>query len=248
MLLSNTTCNTDIDLIDYRDNLYYNKYTYRLRLMVSGARYVYWCKTIKEIEKRCNATKGYAKVREHEKQPILNSLDALEVLIKLRHNKKPTDTFTMRIEGNHVSVFSNKSTNQVALNITGSELQLAAQDVDFSFEGNERMKCQYNGEDLQIAFNAKFLVEMLSGIDSGEVIMELSTPSKAGILKPSEQGEGEELLMLVMHELHHMMLGHTVSHPRITPFDNFVFDSRSDHRCGQTVGGRTTYSCALHQR
>jgi DNA polymerase-3 subunit beta len=97
-----------------------------------------------------------------------------------------------------VSIFSNKSTNQVVLNITGSELQLAAQDVDFSFEGNERMKCQYNGEDLQIAFNAKFLVEMLSGIDSGEVIMELSTPSKAGILKPSEQGEGEELLMLVM--------------------------------------------------
>jgi DNA polymerase-3 subunit beta len=97
-----------------------------------------------------------------------------------------------------VSIFSNKSTNQVVLNINGSELQLAAQDVDFSFEGNERMKCQYNGEDLQIAFNAKFLVEMLSGIDSGEVIMELSTPSKAGILKPSEQGEGEELLMLVM--------------------------------------------------
>ncbi|MGB5027723.1 MAG: DNA polymerase III subunit beta, partial [Chitinophagaceae bacterium] len=57
-----------------------------------------------------------------------------------------------------VSVFSNKSTNQVALSISGSELQLAAQDVDFSFEGNERMKCQYNGEDLMIAFNAKFLI------------------------------------------------------------------------------------------
>jgi DNA polymerase-3 subunit beta len=54
-----------------------------------------------------------------------------------------------------VNVFSNKSTNQVALNITGSELQMAAQDVDFSFEGNERMNCMYDGEDLQIAFNAK---------------------------------------------------------------------------------------------
>lgn len=97
-----------------------------------------------------------------------------------------------------VSIFSNKSTNQVVLNITGSELQLAAQDVDFSFEGNERMKCQYNGEDLQIAFNAKFLVEMLSGMDCEEVVMELSTSTKAGILKPSEQEEGEELLMLVM--------------------------------------------------
>ena len=97
-----------------------------------------------------------------------------------------------------VSVFSNKSTNQVALNITGSELQLAAQDVDFSFEGNERMKCQYNGEDLMIAFNARFLIEMLSATDSAEVNMELSTPTKAGLLKPVEQDENEELLMLVM--------------------------------------------------
>ncbi len=97
-----------------------------------------------------------------------------------------------------VSIFSNKSTNQVALNISGSELQLTAQDVDFSFEGNERMKCQYDGEDMQIAFNARFLIEMLSATDSDEVRMELSTPTKAGIIKPQEQGENEDVLMLVM--------------------------------------------------
>ena len=97
-----------------------------------------------------------------------------------------------------VSVFSNKSTNQVALNISGSELQLAAQDVDFSFEGNERMKCQYDGENIAIAFNARFLIEMLNAADGDEVKIELSTPTKAGILKPIEQQDGEELLMLVM--------------------------------------------------
>ncbi len=97
-----------------------------------------------------------------------------------------------------LSVFSNKSTNQVALSISGSELQLTAQDVDFSFEGKETMGCQYDGEDLQIAFNAKFLIEMLSAAEGDEVKIELSTPTKAGILKPMEQNEGEELLMLVM--------------------------------------------------
>ncbi|HTQ28879.1 MAG TPA: DNA polymerase III subunit beta [Puia sp.] len=97
-----------------------------------------------------------------------------------------------------VSIFSNKSTNQVVLDIQGSELQLAAQDIDFSFEGNERMKCQYDGEDLTIAFNARFLIEMLGATDSDEIKMELSTPTKAGILKPVEQDENEELLMLVM--------------------------------------------------
>ncbi len=97
-----------------------------------------------------------------------------------------------------ISIFSNKSTNQVALSISGSELQLTAQDIDFSFEGNERMKCSYNGEDLVIAFNAKFLIEMLNASEGEEVNMELSTPTKAGLIKPTEQDENEELLMLVM--------------------------------------------------
>jgi DNA polymerase-3 subunit beta len=97
-----------------------------------------------------------------------------------------------------VSIFSNKSTNQVALSIAGSELELTAQDIDFSFEGDERMKCQYDGEDLTIAFNAKFLIEMLSAADSDEIKIELSTPTKAGIIKPTEQDENEELMMLVM--------------------------------------------------
>ncbi|MFT3826087.1 MAG: DNA polymerase III subunit beta [Chitinophagaceae bacterium] len=97
-----------------------------------------------------------------------------------------------------VGVFSNKSTNQVVLSISGSELQLTAQDVDFSFEGNERMKCQYNGEDLQIAFNAKFLIEMLNAAESDDVTVDLSTSTKAGIIKPTEQDENEEMLMLVM--------------------------------------------------
>lgn len=97
-----------------------------------------------------------------------------------------------------VNVFSNKSTNQVMLNIQGNELQLAAQDVDFSFEGNERLKCQYNGEDLAIAFNARFMIEMLNAADSEEIVVELSTPTKAGIIKPTESDPHEELLILVM--------------------------------------------------
>lgn len=97
-----------------------------------------------------------------------------------------------------VNVFSNKSTNQVALTVIGSELQMAAQDVDFSFEGNERMSCQFDGGDFAIAFNAKFLIEMLNAIDTNEIVIELSTPTRAGIMKPTEQAEGEDLLMLVM--------------------------------------------------
>jgi DNA polymerase-3 subunit beta len=97
-----------------------------------------------------------------------------------------------------IMVFSNKSTNQVVLSIQGSELQLMAQDVDFSFEGNERMTCRYDGSDMQIAFNARFLIEMLSALETEEVKLELSTATKAGLIKPAAQQDGEDVLMLVM--------------------------------------------------
>lgn len=97
-----------------------------------------------------------------------------------------------------VSVFSNKSTSLVVLNIAGSELRLDAQDIDFSNEGNEVMECSYTGEDLQIAFNGKFLVDVLNAPESDEIIFELASSTRAGIIKPVSTNEDEELLMLLM--------------------------------------------------
>lgn len=97
-----------------------------------------------------------------------------------------------------VSVFANKTTNQVVLDIVGSNLHLYAQDVDFSFEGNEQMNCQYTGEDMKIAFNAKLLLELLLVLEGDEVMFELSTPTRAGLVKPVEKKEHEDLLMLLM--------------------------------------------------
>jgi DNA polymerase III subunit beta len=97
-----------------------------------------------------------------------------------------------------VSVFANKTTNLLVLKINGSELRLFAQDVEYAHEGKERMACQYEGEDMDIAFNAKFLLDLISAIDNEEIVIELSTPSRAGIIKPNEVTEGEDLLMLSM--------------------------------------------------
>jgi DNA polymerase III subunit beta len=97
-----------------------------------------------------------------------------------------------------VSVFANKSTNQLVLKISGSELRLFAQDIDFAHEGKERMACQYQGEDMDIAFNAKLFLELVNTLNSEEVCIELSTPSRAGIMKTTEPVEGEDVLMLIM--------------------------------------------------
>ena len=97
-----------------------------------------------------------------------------------------------------VMIFSNKTTHQVLLKLAGSDLQVSAQDLDFSNEASERLDCDYTGEDMEIGFNARFLLEMLNVLDNEDVKMELSTPTRAGILLPTDLDEGEDLLMLVM--------------------------------------------------
>lgn len=97
-----------------------------------------------------------------------------------------------------IAIYANKTTNQVILNINDGSLTISAQDLDFSNEATEQLACNYDGDPLTIGFNAKFLVEMLGVLESEEVKMELSTSTRAGILLPVEEVEGEEILMLVM--------------------------------------------------
>ncbi|MER2998758.1 DNA polymerase III subunit beta [Pontibacter populi] len=97
-----------------------------------------------------------------------------------------------------ISIYSNKTTHQIRLKLSGSELQVSAEDLDFSNEANERLACQYDGEDMEIGFNAKFLVEMLNNMDSDEISFELSTPNRAGLLMPLANEDNENVLMLVM--------------------------------------------------
>ncbi len=97
-----------------------------------------------------------------------------------------------------VSIFANKTTHQIKLKLAGSELSLSAEDIDFANEAKERITCNYSGEDLEIGFNSRFLMEILNNLDSTEVRLEMSEASRAGLLMPAESNENEDILMLVM--------------------------------------------------
>ena len=96
------------------------------------------------------------------------------------------------------SIYGNKTTNQVNVKITGSELTIHAEDIDLSNEAVERLGCDYTGQDMEIGFNARLLIEMLQNLSTSDIIIELSSPSRAGIILPSENVENENLLMLLM--------------------------------------------------
>jgi DNA polymerase-3 subunit beta len=97
-----------------------------------------------------------------------------------------------------ISIYANKTTHQVRLKITGSELQVSAEDLDFSNEANERLSCEHEGEDIEIGFNARFLIEMLSNLDADQIRLNMSAPNKAGVINPAEKDKSEDILMLVM--------------------------------------------------
>ncbi len=98
-----------------------------------------------------------------------------------------------------VSIFASHSTFQVRLKVAGMELIISAEDIDYSNEAKERLSCQYQGEDMEIGFNSKFLIEMLSNLDTHSISLEMSTPNRAGIIRPvDDDNQNEDILMLVM--------------------------------------------------
>ncbi len=100
-----------------------------------------------------------------------------------------------------VSIFANEATRQVRLSISANKLEISAEDLEFSNKAHESIPCQYEGDPMDIGFNAKFLTEMISNLDTEQVLLELSHPSRAGIIFPygdETEGKQDDILMLVM--------------------------------------------------
>ena len=121
------------------------------------------------------------------------------VIPKENPNKLTISTSDLLNSIKRVSIYANKTTHQIRLSIKGSELQISSEDLDFANQAEERLSCQYQGEDMEIGFNSKFMIEMLNNIGSEEISLEMSASNRAGIILPLDgQEEGEETLMLVM--------------------------------------------------
>ena len=121
------------------------------------------------------------------------------VIPKENPNKLTVDRASFLNSVRRVSIFSSKTTHQIRLKMAGTELNISAEDLDFANKADERLSCDYQGDDMQIGFNSRFLSEMLNNLNSSEVLIEMSLPNRAGILTPIDgTDEGEKVTMLVM--------------------------------------------------
>lgn len=121
------------------------------------------------------------------------------VIPKENPNKLTLDRSPFLNAIRRVSLFSNQTTYQVKFKIAGTELHLTAEDHDYANEARERLNCHYEGNDMEIGFNSKFMVEMLNNLDTDQVVLEMSEPNRAGLIFPiDDENKDEEILMLVM--------------------------------------------------
>ena len=160
------------------------------------------------------AGKDMPVVIEYNQRNALFTFDNIELVCRLIDGKYPNYEAVIPRENpnkliidrvsflnaiRRVAIFANQSTHQVRLKLSGKELVLSAEDLDYSNEAKERLTCSYDGEPIEIGFNSKFLQEMLNNIDNEMVKLEMSQPNRAGILMPVDnENKDEDILMLVM--------------------------------------------------
>ena len=114
-------------------------------------------------------------------------------------NKLVVDRQLLNAAIKRVAIFSSKATHQIRFKISGQELVLTAEDLDYSNEAKERLSCNYSGEDMEIGFSSKFFQEMLANLSQTEIQLEMSAPNRAGIITPVDnQNADEDILMLLM--------------------------------------------------
>lgn len=125
--------------------------------------------------------------------------DYESVIPSINPNVLSVDRLSFLSAIRRVAIFGNQSTHQLRLKITGKELLLSTEDIDFSNEARERLTCDYEGTDMEIGFNSRFLLEMLSNLEADSIRIEMSEPNRAGIILPVDNpNEKEDILMVVM--------------------------------------------------
>ncbi|MBP3228516.1 MAG: DNA polymerase III subunit beta [Bacteroidaceae bacterium] len=97
-----------------------------------------------------------------------------------------------------VMIFSNVNSALVKLNFDMGKLSVSSQDIDFAMSADESMICDYAGMPMRIGFKGPFLTELLGNLTSEEVTFRLADATRAGVIIPAVQPEGEEILMILM--------------------------------------------------
>jgi DNA polymerase III subunit beta len=128
-----------------------------------------------------------------EKYPAYSSVIPVENENQLKVNRDDLHSSIKRM-----LLFSASNSKQVKFSIGINTLEVSAEDIDHGSNATENIHCDYKGEPLDIGFNTAYVSEILSHVNSEELIFKLHSPTKACIIEPSALSENEDLMLLLM--------------------------------------------------
>lgn len=161
-------------------------------------------KVLDEKEVKIHLTKAYVSFK----------LNDIELITRLIAQKYPDyssvipleNEFLMKINTTDVHdsirrmmLFSTSSTRRVKFSIKKDSLDISAEDLDIGASGEEKVTCEYTGDEMEIGFNSAYVNDILSHLNSEEeIIFKLHSPTKAVIIEPVQKKENQDLMMLLM--------------------------------------------------
>ena len=97
-----------------------------------------------------------------------------------------------------IAILSNVLTHQIKFSLKKGTIELSSANFDLGGEAKESFSCDFKGENIDIGYNANYVLDILKQIDGEEVVWELISPTSAGMVYSTEKKEGEEHLCLIM--------------------------------------------------
>lgn len=113
-------------------------------------------------------------------------------------NKMTIDRKALISALRRVLPFASESSQLVRLQLESGKLILSSEDIDFATSAKEQLVADYSGSQISIGFKGSSLQEILNNLESEQVELQLADPSRAGVIIPVDQPEGEDILMLIM--------------------------------------------------
>jgi DNA polymerase-3 subunit beta len=129
-----------------------------------------------------------------QKYPDYNSVIPLENELSLKLKAHELYNVVKRM-----ILFSLSGTRKVKFSVSETQLEISAEDLDKGASADETMECEYSGEPMDIGFNSGYMNDILSHLVSEkELIFKLHSPTKAVIIRPVEEKEDIDMMMLIM--------------------------------------------------
>ena len=119
-------------------------------------------------------------------------------VIPLENDKKVrVDRDSLLASVKRVSIFSNRSTNQINMNFKDNKITISTKDPENVSSGTETIDCDYKGEKINIGFNGDYLKETIKNQKEGTIEFSMKSSVSATLFK-GEKTKEKDILSLLM--------------------------------------------------